>query len=212
MSTWFSGEQYPHDEQADAARLIAEVAHRGQTDKLGRDYISHPARVADRIRFLAHPVEYCAAWLHDVIEDAGVTVDDLRAVGIAEDVIEVVLLLTRDKDASDPDDYYRRISADDRAFMVKLADIADNLDPERTSSLPRDLRERLATKYRHALDVLGAPDFWLWQGEQFPNTAKAWREFLRGGGGDGYLSSEDIREVEAYRAWCRAQAPLSRQE
>ena len=33
-------------EQAARAHAIAVVAHRGQVDKLGRDYIHHPAAVA----------------------------------------------------------------------------------------------------------------------------------------------------------------------
>jgi len=202
----FRGTQMPYGEQAELARVIAEAAHQGQADKLGNEYIAHPRRVANRIRALTHPVEYCAAWLHDVLEDTAITADDLRRFGVAEDVIEVVELLTRDKDDQDSDAYYRRISGDDRAFMVKLADIADNLDPARTSLLPHDVRMRLLAKYQHALEVLGTPGFWLWRGERYPNTAEGWAE-LRGSGNDGdkWVSAEDAREFEAYMAWVASQ-------
>ena len=52
--------------QVAAAKAIATIAHKGQTDKNGADYISHPSSVADR---LSEPAQVAAAWLHDVIED-----------------------------------------------------------------------------------------------------------------------------------------------
>ncbi|WP_345152156.1 phosphohydrolase [Arthrobacter ginkgonis] len=137
-----------------AARAIATIAHRGQTDKLGVDYILHPARVAAR---LADPVEVAAAWLHDVVEDCGVIPDDLLKAGIAPEVVDAVVLLTRPprgQEGSDPDAYYRALRENPVALAVKRADIADNTDPSRTALLPAKERERLRARYDHALQVL----------------------------------------------------------
>ena len=141
------------DDQVALARRIATEAHRGQTDKLGVDYIEHPRRVAAR---LEHPAEQAVAWLHDVVEDTAVTAEDLRKQGVDDAIVDAVLLLTRTEDGADT--YYARIAGSPLARSVKLADIADNTDPERTARLDTTTRERLAAKYRHARRALGAEE------------------------------------------------------
>ncbi|GER24405.1 hypothetical protein NCCP1664_29000 [Zafaria cholistanensis] len=141
-----------------AARAIATIAHRGQADKLGADYILHPARVAAR---LAEPVEVAVAWLHDVVEDSDITSEDLLKAGIPPEAVAAVVLLTRpsgDREGQDPDAYYRALRENPLALAVKRADIADNMDPNRTEQLPAVQRERLRAKYEHALEVLAGRD------------------------------------------------------
>lgn len=133
-----------------AARAIAYIAHRGQTDKAGAAYIDHPRRVAER---LSEPAQVAAAWLHDVIEDCGITADDLRAAGIPEDVVAAVVLLTRTPDQPSQD-YYAAIKDDPIALAVKLADIADNTDEERLARLPQETQARLRSKYAAAVQAL----------------------------------------------------------
>jgi (p)ppGpp synthase/HD superfamily hydrolase len=150
-----------HPQEA-AAKAIATIAHKGQTDKNGEDYISHPSRVADR---LSEPAQVAAAWLHDVIEDCsevfagtppfGITGDDLLRAGIETEVVDAVVLLTRAADGKGGDAYYQAIRRNPIALAVKRADIADNLDPARTLNLDPVTRERLAEKYAHALAILG---------------------------------------------------------
>ncbi|WP_269048047.1 hypothetical protein [Paenarthrobacter sp. Z7-10] len=148
--------------QVAAARAIATIAHKGQTDKSGADYITHPSRVAGR---LTDPQHVAAAWLHDVLEDCGkifagppafgITAEDLLAAGIEQDVVDAVVLLTRTADNAG-DRYYEAIRANAIAKAMKLADIAENTDPARTAKLTPETREKLARKYAHALAVLGA--------------------------------------------------------
>ncbi len=140
--------------QGALAMRIATDAHRGQVDKLGADYIEHPRRVASVFDPTTQPVEHCAAWLHDVVEDSGMSADDLLAAGVDPDVVDVVVLMTRRKDVPD-DTYYARIAASPAARAVKLADIGDNTAPWRVEQLAPDLRDRLAKKYGHARELLG---------------------------------------------------------
>lgn len=133
-----------------AAKAIAVIAHREQTDRIGIAYIEHPRRVAAR---LSDSREVAAAWLHDVIEDCNISAQDLLDAGINEDVVDAVVLLTRTEDV-DKDEYYKAIRKNPIALAVKLADIADNTDERRTSQLELDERERLAKKYREALVIL----------------------------------------------------------
>jgi hypothetical protein len=155
--------------RVDLALEIATKAHLGQTDKLGANYIDHPLRVHRNL--LSHP-EYqaldqqsqddcqVAALLHDVIEDSGsgegsqqFTKEDLLALGFTPRSVDLVVLLTRVKGV-DKDDYYRAINANPLARLVKWADIADNLNAHRVEELDIEDAERLAYKYRQALDVI----------------------------------------------------------
>lgn len=135
------------------ASAIASLAHRGQTDKLGYDYIDHPARVAANFDWLEQPVEHCVAWLHDVIEDSGVTASDLLNAGMLPDIVEAVELLTRRADVPD-DDYYARIRQHPVALAVKLTDIDDNLAEWRFRKLDYDTQVKLSNKYFHARQLL----------------------------------------------------------
>lgn len=60
-------------EQASRAQAIAVIAHRGQVDKAGNAYISHPMAVAMKFDPIDDTLECCAAWLHDVVEDTDIT-------------------------------------------------------------------------------------------------------------------------------------------
>ncbi len=63
------------------AAQFATNAHQGQTRKgNGKPYITHPARVANCAERMGFPEEaIAAAWLHDVIEDCGVSYMTLYA-------------------------------------------------------------------------------------------------------------------------------------
>ena len=74
------------------AIALAARAHEGQTDKAGAPYILHPLRVL--LAQTTDPARMVAA-LHDVVEDCGITLDDLRAEGSAEEVVQGVAAVTR---------------------------------------------------------------------------------------------------------------------
>ena len=120
----------PHNDLAARAETLARAAHAGQVDKAGAPYAAHPARVAAAVP--GDPLAEAAAWLHDVIEDTGTTLADLRAEGFPEPVLAAVDALTRRAD-EERDAYYARVAADPLALRVKRADIADNSGPERLS-------------------------------------------------------------------------------
>ena len=78
------------------AEAVARGAHAGQFDKSGADYITHPARVAERVRRQGGADEaVAAAWLHDVLEDCDVSSTDLAAAGIPGTVIAAVQAVTK---------------------------------------------------------------------------------------------------------------------
>ncbi len=148
----------PAEARAQAIRTeaIARMAHRKQVDKLGEPYIEHPRRIAARFDPEGQPVEHCAAWLHDVIEDTFLDADDLLAAGVAAETVEVVRLLSRTE--ADADGYYERLRQHPAARAVKLADIDDNTLEWRTARLEPAERAKLAEKYKKARIALGAEE------------------------------------------------------
>lgn len=115
---------------------IAAKAHSGQQDKAGEPYILHPVRVMLRV---TTEQERIAAVLHDVVEDTDVSLDELRAEGFAEAVIQAIDALTK-REGESRIDAAHRAAADSIARIVKLADNAENSDLSRIANpTERDL-------------------------------------------------------------------------
>jgi hypothetical protein len=147
------------DELVTAAEQLARTAHRGQVDKAGADYIEHPRRVAHRVRAFGSDAQ-AVAWLHDVVEDCGVTTSDLREAGFPAVIVEAVDALTK-RPGEDHAAAVRRACENRIAKLVKAADVADNSDPLRLALLDEESAGRLRDKYDAAqavLDAAGAPD------------------------------------------------------
>ncbi len=123
-------------EMVERARVFATAAHAavGQVRKYTFEpYIVHPAEVASIVATVAHTEEMlAAAWLHDTVEDTGVTIEVIRAEFGAE-VAELVGWLT---DVSRPEhgnrahrkalDRAHSAMAPAEAQTVKLADLIAN--------------------------------------------------------------------------------------
>lgn len=143
--------------QIAAAEQVASGAHAGQTDKAGRPYLDHPRRVAARVRATTNdPDAVAAAWLHDVVEDTPVTLDQLRELGFNTTVVEAVDALTRR--AGEGDAYYRRVAANDVARAVKQADLWDNTHPDRVRLLTPEDADWLRRKYENAARLLSTAE------------------------------------------------------
>jgi guanosine-3',5'-bis(diphosphate) 3'-pyrophosphohydrolase len=124
------------------AIILAADRHRGQRDKGDEPYILHPLRVALRLR-TDH--ERLAAVLHDVVEDTGVTADDLRERGLDEAVVAAIEALTK-RDGENYATFIERVAANPIARTVKLAD--------RLAQLPPEEQQRLRDKYEPARERL----------------------------------------------------------
>ena len=122
------------------AIALAAHAHRGQVDKGGQPYILHVLRVMLR---QAEETARIVAVLHDVLEDTPLTLAGLRAAGYSEQVCAAVDCLTR-RAGETYEEMIERVATNPLARHVKLADLADNLDPNR--QVPADS----ASAERHA--------------------------------------------------------------
>ena len=131
------------------AYFFAQKAHLGQVDKGGNDYFLHPLAVSGKVKDAPLKV---IALLHDVIEDTIFTADDLKSAGFSGRTISAVTALSRKKGES-YDDYLLRLSTNQDAVIVKIADLEHNADLSRISApTQKDLAR--TQKYREKLCFL----------------------------------------------------------
>lgn len=138
------------------AQQVATEAHDGQFrwDKK-TPYITHPASVAVGViaavaQWDDDPASHAvaAAWLHDVVEDTDVTLDDLQHVhSFPWQVVTAVDRLTK-RDGQSYTDYIKQVASYAVSRVVKIADIQHN-----SSSLPKKKGARW-DKYQLALYIL----------------------------------------------------------
>ena len=135
----------------DKAIVIATNAHEGQFDKGGKPYILHPLHLMHQLMF---DIELAIiAVLHDVVEDSGYTIDDLRDDGFSERVTKALKLLTH-VDGESYERYIDKIATNYDACRVKRKDLQHNSDITRLKGVrPKDL-ERVE-KYHKAFIQLG---------------------------------------------------------
>jgi (p)ppGpp synthase/HD superfamily hydrolase len=108
------------------ALLFATLAHAGMVDKVGVTYIKHPIAVAKAV---TGETRKAAALLHDVIEDTGTSAEDLLAADFPGAVVDIVVILSRDKETETHFEYIDRVVASGNAdaIEVKIADVKHNL-------------------------------------------------------------------------------------
>ena len=124
-------------------------AHRGQYDKSGLPYITHPLHVADAMKT---EDECVVALLHDVLEDTDITIEDLTRIGISDRQIAALRLLCHD-DSVPYLEYVQAIRVDQIARKVKLADLHHNSDLTRMNVITTQDIERVE-KYKQAIEIL----------------------------------------------------------
>ena len=137
--------------QSEKAYEVAKKAHLGQVDKAGEDYIKHPEKVAS---FVKTDEEKAVAYLHDVIEDTELTLEDLREYGFSEEVLKAVDVITKKK-GQDYQTYLNSVKENKLARVVKLADLRHNSDLTRLINITEKDIER-KEKYQKAIDFLNS--------------------------------------------------------
>lgn len=130
------------------AKAWAARWHEGQRDKAGQPYVTHPERVAGR---LSAPEEQVVAWLHDTVEDTGLTLREIENAFGPETAAAVDAISRRP--GEDWEDYLRRVKQNEVARKVKISDLIDNSNLSRIPAVTlRDVDRQL--KYNRALRYL----------------------------------------------------------
>ena len=135
--------------QESVARAMCVAAHAGQFDKLGHPYHEHPFAVASECFGAARVVAY----LHDIVEDTDVSLDDLALVGMPQSIVDAVDAITRRADET-YFEYIDRLKDNELARTVKMVDLAHNMSPLRSAGLSDSHRKR----YVKAMRILSEVD------------------------------------------------------
>ena len=116
---------------------FASEAHEGQQRRSGEDFIQHPLGVARILTDLhADDATLEAALLHDVVEDTGVTTDELRAefgdevAQLVEGVTKLTRIHFQSREHAQAENYRKMVLAmaqDERVILIKLADRLHNM-------------------------------------------------------------------------------------
>jgi GTP diphosphokinase / guanosine-3',5'-bis(diphosphate) 3'-diphosphatase len=146
-------------------------AHRGQKRLSGEDYISHAVAVARILVDLQmDTTTVAAALLHDVVEDADVTVEEIRkefgdeVAGIVDGLTKLGTLTFRSSTEEQVENYRKlllSIARDARVIIVKLADRLHNMrtlehqSPEGQKRISLETREIYAP-LAHRFGIAGA--------------------------------------------------------
>ena len=140
----------------DTAKVLAEVAHNRQKDKLKRPYREHVIAVGDALADFDDDIRI-AGYLHDIAEDTPITRQALLDMGVSQRAVSIIERVTN-RLHDDPDDYQagiRFIAEDHDATLVKIADNAHNSLPERVKALAEKWPDKPpVTKYQDARPVL----------------------------------------------------------
>jgi guanosine-3',5'-bis(diphosphate) 3'-pyrophosphohydrolase len=133
---------------------LAHAAHRGQTRKSGEPFVYHPLATAGILAELhLDPTTIAAALLHDVLEDTGVTKEEL-ASRFGDELAEIVDGVTKlghlpsgnleDAQAESLRKMIVAMSKDVRVIIIKLADRLHNM--RTVAYLKREVQLRKATE------------------------------------------------------------------
>ncbi|AFY32716.1 bifunctional (p)ppGpp synthetase/guanosine-3',5'-bis(diphosphate) 3'-pyrophosphohydrolase [Calothrix sp. PCC 7507] len=156
------GSQAEDDRRHSDAVLIGEAfkfayrLHQGQYRKSGEPYICHPVAVAGLLRDLGGSAAMIAAgFLHDVVEDTDVTIEQIGELfgpevrQLVEGVTKLSKINFKSKTESQAENFRRMflsMAQDIRVIVVKLADRLHNM--RTLQVMPDDKRRRIAQETR----------------------------------------------------------------
>src|SRR3989338_11024084 len=130
---------------------MAEAAHRGEKRLTGHPYVTHPLCVAFTLAQMGiHLNVVAAGLLHDVVEDTGIEIEDLRKV-FGADIASLVDSVTKlkkvkyegvERYVENLRKMFMAMASDVRVVFIKFADRLHNL--KTLYAQPRHKQERTA--------------------------------------------------------------------
>ena len=136
------------------AKKLAFEYHKDQRDRAGKPYLEHLKTVADGLSIKEEDY-ICVAWLHDIVEDHNYPVEKIRAE-FGNDITSAVIAISKIKGEA-YQDYLNRVKSNDIARIVKLSDLAHNMQLSRLPKVTlKDLQR--VEKYKKAKEFLENTD------------------------------------------------------
>jgi len=136
--------------------VFATNAHANQFDKGGAPYILHPLAVMSLLEVADEELQ-CIALGHDIVEDCGVTYEDLRNQGFTDRIIDGIRCMTK-VPGETFEEYKAKVRSNPDAVKVKMADLRHNSDITRLKGVsPKDMA-RMEKYFRFYLELLNLKD------------------------------------------------------
>lgn len=110
---------------------MAKTRHQQQYDKAGKPYIGHPLRVMQNVQTNDEKI---VAVLHDILEDTPTSISELIEMGFNHNIINAIVAVTK-QDCENRFQAAQRTAKNHMACTVKLADLHDNMDLSRLSTI-----------------------------------------------------------------------------
>lgn len=134
------------DSMLEKTKLIVDRVFDGVEDKGGFPYTGHLYAVSEKGK--TH-LEKIVGLLHDIIEDTKITKYDLEEVNFSDEIIETILIVTRNKKKETYPRYITRIinSNNLTALNVKRYDMEHNMDLSRIPNPTEEDYKRNEEKY-----------------------------------------------------------------
>ena len=128
-----------NEEDIVEAKEFVKRKHGDQKRKQGTPYYLHPFAVAELLKQYGFSYQYQLVGLfHDLIEDTDVTEEEIKK-RTNQEIATAVKLLSKEK-GYNMQDYVERISQNEMAKMVKIADRIHNLTETKFAS--EDFKEK----------------------------------------------------------------------
>jgi len=109
--------------------VLATNKHSGQFDKGGNPYILHPLKVMHYLKSEDEELQ-CIALGHDIVEDCGVTFQELLEMGFSQRIVDGIRGLTKIPGETH-DEYKAKVKSNPDCVRVKMADLRHNSDIRR---------------------------------------------------------------------------------
>jgi len=123
------------------ALTIAAQSHKGQYDKVGKEYLFHPLTVSSYCQTQKGKI---VGLLHDVVEDTPITLEELSKI-FDDEIVTAIGLLTK-TEGFDINEYYAAIKNNPLAREVKMADLTHNMDMSRFDGKEITEKDRARSK------------------------------------------------------------------
>ena len=137
--------------QLQLAQHLATVYHQGQADIGGTPYIEHPQAVANRLP--QDPQLQTLAWLHDLVEDTPLTLEQVSQYPFDSEVLQGLRVITR-IDQESYEAYLSRVMTSRLATLVKIEDLHENSRLSRLNREPKTRDWNRLVKYQTAIAQL----------------------------------------------------------
>ena len=156
LKNYFEESKYEHIKNMEdlvmKATVIVTDLFKNDIDKGGNSYLLHLLYVYSGVK---SKEEKTIAMLHDILEEKEVSSEDLIEVGFSKNIVNDVLILTKDKSIS-YEEYIDNIikNGSIESIRVKLADLDNNMDISRIKNPTEVDYDRINNKYIPAYEKL----------------------------------------------------------